>query len=514
MSKELPHLQTVRTLHRPEGTLGVVESFPDLGFGFDRFYFLTNVPEGASRGAHAHKKLRQCLICLSGSVVIDLCDSEQRYSFELSSHDQALIIPPGYWRDLRNFSGNCVVGVLASKLYDETDYIRDFDMFLEWDRQCRVVSDDVPFCPLDRYMEPRSVGRLPRDLRASVQSVLDSGYYIGGAEVAAFEEAFAGACRADHAIGVANGLEALQLCLMAAGIGPGDEVIIPAHTFIATALAVTQVGAEPVLVDVEGDTALIDVARVADAITPRTRAVIPVHLYGQPVDMDGLAGLAARRGLALIEDAAQAHGAEYKGRPCGSLGDMAAFSFYPTKNLGAVGDAGAVTTSDPARAERIRMLGNYGSKIRYQHEALGLNSRLDPIQATVLLRKLAELADWNERRRAHAARYDAGLDGLDGLATPVVRPWATPVWHVYAVQVREGRRQALQEYLRGRGIGTNIHYPTPVHRQSCYRAQDWSAGQFPVAERICAETLSLPLDPLHADDEIDRVIEAVRSFFV
>ncbi|SDO53407.1 dTDP-4-amino-4,6-dideoxygalactose transaminase [Methylobacterium phyllostachyos] len=512
MSREPPRLQLVRTICRPEGTLGVVEAFRDLGFDFERFYFITDIPEGASRGAHAHKTLRQCIICLSGSVTVDLCDSEQKFSFQLSSFEQALIVPPGYWRDLRDFSTHCTVGVLASKPYDESDYIRDFETFLHWDRR-KQETREVSYLPIKRYTDSRYVGRLASDLSESVRETLKSGQYIGGPEVSAFETEFAALCGAEQAVGVANGLEALQLCLMDAGIGCGDEVILPAHTFVATALAVTQVGAEPVLVDVEQDTGLIDVSQVAAAITPRTRAIIPVHLYGHPVDMDPLTALAKSHNILVIEDAAQSHGAAYKGRPCGSLSEAAAFSFYPTKNLGAAGDGGAVTTTTVSRAERIRTLANYGSRVRYEHEKLGLNSRLDPIQASILRRKLTELGGWNERRRALANRYQRGLGGIEGLVTPVVRPWAEPVWHVYAVQVQEGRREALQDYLREHDIGTNIHYPIPIHRQPCFSNKRWRAEGFPIADQFCSQTLSLPLDPLHSDDEIDRVIDVVRNYF-
>jgi dTDP-4-amino-4,6-dideoxygalactose transaminase len=310
-------------------------------------------------------------------------------------------------------------------------------------------------------------------------------------------------------VGVGNGLEALSLALRAWNVGPGDEVIAPAHTFIATALAIDAVGATPVLVDVEPDTGLIDPRLVAEAITPRTRALLPVHLYGHPVDMDGLTAAAGH--LPIIEDAAQAHGALYKGRRCGALGEAAAFSFYPTKNLGALGDGGGIVFDDPARAFAARRLANYGSTAKYVHEALGTNSRLDPIQAAVLSVKLERLDAWNARRRTLAALYLDGLSDVDGLDLPAVRPWAEPVWHVFAVRA-PGRRDALQAWLEAGGVGTNIHYPTPVHLQPCYAGR-WRSGQFPVAEALGASLLSLPLDPSHTDSEIRFVIDRVRAFF-
>jgi dTDP-4-amino-4,6-dideoxygalactose transaminase len=395
--------------------------------------------------------------------------------------------------------------VLASDEYDEADYIRDRGEFEAWQRgEDPVVG--VPYIDLARQSD--AVGP---QLERAIRRVIKSGRLIGGPEVERFEAAFAAHCGADCAVGVGNGLDALSLTLRAWGIGPGDEVIVPAHTFIATALAVEAVGAELVLADVEADTGLLDAARVAAAITPRTRAVLPVHLYGHPVDMDALRAIIPERGVRILEDAAQAHGARYKGRPCGALGDAAGFSFYPTKNLGALGDGGAVTTRDPGLAAEIRRLANYGASTKYRHEVLGGNSRLDPLQAAALGVKLERLEAWNQRRRALAAMYLAGLAGVEGLGLPAVRAWAEPVWHVFAVRA-PGRRAALQTFLESNGVGTNIHYPTPIHRQPCYDGR-WKPGAFPVAEAQANSLLSLPLDPMHTDQEIQFVIDKVRAFF-
>jgi dTDP-4-amino-4,6-dideoxygalactose transaminase len=398
-----------------------------------------------------------------------------------------------------------VVIVLASEEYDEADYIRDHDDFRRWDAGQEPVTA-VPY--LDLARTSRAIGA---EMELAMRRVMKSGWLIGGPEVDRFGARFAAYCGAAEMVGLGNGLDALTLALKAWGIGPGDEVIVPAHTFIASALAVDAAGATPVLVDVEPDTGLMDMARVAAAIGERTRAVMPVHLYGHPADMDGLATVIGGRDIRVLEDACQAHGALYKGRRCGGLGDAAAFSFYPTKNLGALGDGGALTTGNPATAEQVRMLANYGSREKYRHEIMGRNSRLDPLQAAVLDVKLDRLDAWNARRGELALRYVAGLSDVRGLDLPPVRGWARPVWHVFPVRA-PGARDALQAFLAERGVGTNIHYPTPVHLQACYAGR-WSEGEFPAAEALAKSVLSLPLDAMHTDREIDFVISRVREFF-
>lgn len=366
---------------------------------------------------------------------------------------------------------------------------------------------NIPFINL------KASGEIRDEIKEAVARVIDSGIYILGEEVEAFEHQFAAYCDSSECVGVGNGLEALSLTLRAWGIGPGDEVIVPAHTFIATALAVTAVGAQPVLVDVEEDTGLLDVDLVEAAISGRTRAVIPVHLYGQPVDMDRLLGVAEKNGLRVLEDAAQAHGARYKGRRVGSLGHAAAFSFYPTKNLGALGDGGAVTVGDGQTAKAIRQLGNYGSYEKYTHQVMGFNSRLDPIQAAVLNAKLPHLDRWNAHRRDLAHRYLNGLSGLPGIVMPALRAEAEPVWHVFAVRIRDGRRAEIQKALTARGIGTNLHYPRAVHQQPCYLGSETRlrAGLLPNAEKWAAEALSLPLHPHLGLEDIDCVVVALRE---
>jgi len=368
------------------------------------------------------------------------------------------------------------------------------------------VTVKVPFLELKpAYDELRA------DVDAAYRRVMDSGWYIFGQEIEAFETEYAASVGVPHAIAVANGLEALQLVLMAARIGPGDEVIVPSHTYIATWLAVTHVGATIVPCEPDERTWNIDPARVAALITPRTRCILAVHLYGQPADVATLRALADPRGILVLEDAAQSHGATARGIASGALGHAAGVSFYPSKNLGAFGDAGAVTTADPALAARVRTLRNYGSRQRYHHETPGLNSRLSELQCAFLRAKLPHLAAWNERRRRLAAIYRERLTGLDGLTLPHVPAWADPVWHLFVV--RTPRRDELAAHLARGGIASQIHYPIPPHRSGAYAPLGWEQGSFPLAERLAAEVLSLPIGPHHRDEHVHAVCDAVRAFF-
>jgi dTDP-4-amino-4,6-dideoxygalactose transaminase len=352
---------------------------------------------------------------------------------------------------------------------------------------------------------PAAYAELQEEFDAAVKRVMASGAYILGPEVTAFEEEFAAYCGARHAIGVGNGLDALRLILLAYGIGPGDEVIVPSNTFIATWLGVSQAGATPVPVEPDPATHNITAAAVEAAITPATKAIMPVHLYGQPADMDPLVALGRASGIPVIEDAAQAQGARYRGRRAGSLADAAGFSFYPGKNLGAMGDAGAVTTDDDVLADRVRMFRNYGSKVKYHHDVAGMNSRLDSLQAAVLRIKLRRLDEWNDRRRAVAARYLERLAGADELVLPEVPEWADPVWHLFVV--RHPRRDELQARLADAGIDTIIHYPIPPHRTGAYA----TGASLPIAEELAGEVLSLPMGPHLSLDDAERVAEAAGA---
>lgn len=346
-------------------------------------------------------------------------------------------------------------------------------------------------------------------LDAAYARVVDSNWLILGKELEAFEREFADYCGVRHCVGVANGLDALFITLKAMGIGAGDEVIVPSNTYIATWLSVSYAGATPVPVEPDIRTYNIDPERIEVAITPRTKAIMPVHLYGQPADMDPINEIAKRHGLRVIEDAAQAHGARYKGRRTGSLGNAAGFSFYPGKNLGALGDGGAVTTNDDALAEQLRVLRNYGSRTKYHNELKGYNSRLDELQAAFLREKLALLDAWNEQRRLASADYCNALSN-SGLVLPWVPEWAEPVWHLFVV--RSSRRDVLQKTLADRGIATMIHYPIPPHLQPAYAEMKLPRGSLPIAEQIHREVLSLPMYPQFRHDQISRVAEVCCEF--
>lgn len=363
----------------------------------------------------------------------------------------------------------------------------------------------VPFLDLRAaYLELRD------ELDAALLRVADSGWYLLGAELQSFEEEFAAFVGTKHCVGVANGLDALHLSLLALGVGPGDEVLVPSNTYVATWLAVSMVGAQPVPVEPDPASYNMDPDRLESAITPRTKAVLPVHLYGCPAAMDRIGAVAAHHGLAVLEDAAQAHGARAGGTRAGALGTAAAWSFYPGKNLGAFGDAGAVTTNDESIRDRIRVLRNYGSRVKYVNEVRGFNSRLDDIQAAVLRAKLRHLDEWNARRSRLAVRYQDGLAGLP-LELPTVPAGMEHAWHLYVVRTPE--RDRLRDSLAGKGVDTLIHYPIPPHRQEAYQSLGFAPDAFPIAQRIHDEVLSLPLGPHLALEQQDRVIDAMVSFF-
>ena len=373
-------------------------------------------------------------------------------------------------------------------------------------RRSRSRQGTIPF--LDVRADYRA---LRRDLDDAYFRVMNSGQYVHGQELDAFEREFAAFCGTRHAIGVGNGLDALTIALRARDVGPGDEVIVPAHTFIATWLAVQRVGAAIVPVDVEPDSLLIDLEAAASAVTSRTAAIIPVHLYGQAADMTTLDRLAERHGLLVLGDAAQAHGAAHRGRNVGELGDIAAFSFYPAKNLGGFGDGGALTTDDDALAARAARLRNYGAADHHEFAEFGLNSRLDSLQAAFLRVKLQALPEWNRRRAAVARTYLSGLSDLPELILP---KWPASgdesVWHLFCV--RHPRRDALSAHLNGLGVHTHVHYRVPPHRSEAFVRLDFADGAFPVTEAAAASLLSLPIGPHLSDFDVEAVVDAARSF--
>ncbi len=361
----------------------------------------------------------------------------------------------------------------------------------------------IPFLDLRAsYLE------LKTEIDAAISRVLESGCYVLGPEVEAFENEWAIFCGAKRAVGVANGLDALTLALRALDIGDADEVIVPSNTYVATWLAVSGVGAKPVPVEPDAATGNMDPMKIEAAITSRTRAILPVHLYGQPADLDPILEIASRYGVRVVEDAAQAHGARYKGRQIGTHGDIVCWSFYPGKNLGALGDAGAITTNDVALAERVTLLRNYGSEKKYVNVEAGVNSRLDPLQAAILRVKLATLGDWTERRRKLAEFYTGSLQGI-GLILPEVPVWAEPVWHLYVV--RSTNREVLQTSLTHAGIETLIHYPIPPHMQKAYANLKIKADELPLARQLASEVLSLPMGP-HIDMvSAERIVAVIRT---
>lgn len=363
---------------------------------------------------------------------------------------------------------------------------------------------DVPFLDLKAgYAE------LKAELDGASERVLSSGHYILGPEVENFEKEFAEHCGVRSCVGVNSGLDALHLILRAMGIGEGDEVIVPSNTYIATWIAVTLAGAKPVPVEPVEATHNLDPALIERAVTKRTRAIMPVHLYGQPADMDAINAVAKKHSLRVIEDAAQAHGARCRGRRAGSLGHAAGFSFYPTKNLGAFGDGGAVTTDDAELADKVRVLRNYGSRARYVNEVKGINSRLDPLQAALLRVKLKKLDEWNRRRRLLADRYVKALKDVPGLVLPRVPEWAEAVWHLFIV--RHARRDELMKFLAAQGVSTLVHYPVPPHRSEAYQSE-MAGRSFPLAEALSGSVLSLPTGPHLTDGQAETVCHAIRKF--
>jgi len=349
-----------------------------------------------------------------------------------------------------------------------------------------------------------------QELIEAFTRVLDSGWYILGEEVKQFESSFAEFCGAKYCVGVSNGLDALHLILRAYDIGDGDEVIVPANTFIATWLAVTYSGATPIPVEPNAETYNIDPLRIEAAITPRTKAIMAVHLYGQPAEMDSIMEIAEKYGLKVIEDAAQAHGALYKGRKAGNLGHAAGFSFYPGKNLGAIGDAGAVVTNDAILAEKLRVLVNYGSKIKYKNEVQGFNNRLDEVQAALLAVKLPALNDEIKRRQEIAEKYSLGLKGLP-IQLPAISSQLNSAWHLYVIRAKN--RDLLQAFLNENGVASLIHYPIPPHLQLAYKDLNYGVGDFPLSESIHDEVLSLPIGSHLNDEQVECVISLVKQFY-
>lgn len=413
--------------------------------------------------------------------------------------------------DYNDIQGSLIIA--SAKAIDAKVITRDLDMIKKYPdialhtddflTQHQEKTQKIPFLDLKAtYQE------LNTELEQGFDRILNSGWYILGPEVEAFEAEFAAYCEASYCVGVANGLDALHLALLALNVKPGDEVIVPSNTYIATWLAVSQCGAIPIPVEPDPQTYNIDPAKIEAAITPRTKVILPVHLYGQPADMDPILAIAKKHNLRVLEDGAQAHGARYKGKQLGAHGDVVAWSFYPGKNLGAYGDGGAITTNDPEIADRINVLRNYGSRVKYVNEVRGFNSRLDPLQAAALRVKLTVLDEWNARRTAIANRYHNELVNTD-LLLPFIPEWAEPAWHLYVIQ--HPQRDALQKQLSKAGIGSLIHYPIPPHLQAAYCELGFGKGDFPLSENIHQNILSLPIGPQLNIAGVDKVIATLKA---
>lgn len=495
---DVPHYDD----HR--GSLGILEASKVAGFNFLRVYYLYGSKhDKMERGFHAHKELKQLMLCVNGTCTIKLEGTFGHKSYSLNNPREALLVPAATWREVQ-LSNDAFLVVLSSAEYSEQDYIRDYAEFKEWLEKLQKVSF-VPYLTLDRVHDIHYL-----EINNAIANVIDQGNFIGGEFVKNFECEFAEYCGTKYAIGCGNGLDALTLILHALNIGSGDEVIVPVNSFIATALAVERVGAKTVFIDCAQDYNL-DVQLIENLITNKTKAIIAVHLYGMPAKMDEINHIAQKHNLYVIEDAAQAHGAIYKNHKIGSLSIAAGFSFYPTKNLGALGDAGAVVTNDIQLAEKIRLLSNYGSKEKYQHKILGYNSRLDPIQASVLSLKLKFLDARNARRRELAAIYLSNLR-IPDIELPISAEDTLPVWHVFPILVKDlEERKSLVAYLVANNIGTNIHYPKIIQQQDPYVNYE---GHFPNASQLADRILSLPLDAEHTVQEISYVIQKIKEFYV
>lgn len=502
-----PTLIDIET-HKTEksGALSVIQANKHLGFPIRRLYYIHSVDDNQARGFHGHKKLRQCIVAVSGSVTLELEGCGDKYSFELDSPTKGVLVPAGFWRDMKNFTEGTVLMVLASDDYDPEDYIHDKDEFRAFEASRNTVTK-VGYLAMHRRYE-----ELRLELQQTTEDVLSETSYIMGPRLAKFEKSFAEFSDAKYCIGTGNGLDALEILLRASGIGKGDEVIISAGGFIATPLAIMRVGAIPVFAECDS-WGNIDPKHIEAAITNNTKAILPTHLYGIPADMDPINDIAKRHNLAVFEDSCQAHGAKYKNRTCGSLSDGAAFSFYPTKNLGAFGDAGCLTTNSKDFADAALKLRSYGASVKYQHDIIGFNSRLDEMQAALLQCLLPHLPAWNEKRRQLAAMYLEQLSNIEEIVLPVIDSSMVPVWHVFPIMVPADKREAFCNHLADNNVGYNIHYPTAMHLQPCCSHLGYKAGDFPQAERLADCEVSLPLDPYHTEEEINFVINAVASFF-
>lgn len=494
----------------PDGSLTEVENTEAFPFDIKRIYYIYDVPAGSERGGHAHRREQTLIVAASGAFTVRLSDGKRERAFHLDRPFQALYIEPGLWDVLDNFSSGAVCLVLTSECFSEGDYIRDYDQY----RDMVDATAPIPFLDLEAVNAPYIT-----EISNAVASVVAGGPYIGGEQVSALEREMAHVSQTPYAVGVSNGLDALRLILRAyiqlGRLQPGDEVIVPANTYIASVLAITDNGLKPVFADVSASTFNLDTSRLEGLITPRTRAIMPVHLYGRVCWDSALADFAERHDLIVVEDNAQAIGAQssvaglFGAYATGGLGHAAGMSFYPTKNIGAMGDAGIVTTHDRVLADTVRALANYGSDRRYHNIYAGLNCRLDPLQAAVLRAKLPHLDEVSRCRRDIAAAYDALIDNPLVIKPEIPASASEHVWHQYVVRVDD--RDAFRRHMADNGVATDINYPVNPLHQPCYEAE-YGHASVPVADMLAAQVVSLPLNTALTPTQVRRITDAVNSW--
>lgn len=502
----IPRVVELSSYAVKNGVINVAEFGSELPFVAKRNYLITAKDASIKGGEHAHKDLDQFFMCVKGSFNIKLSDGQQTFEFELSTISVGLFVPAGWWRTY-DLSEDGVVSVLASEVYDEHDYIHDFKELQKFHQKQK----EIPFLDL------RSVNRqYETDFLDSLSKSIHTSSFVDGVKVERFERDFSEYCGTKYAVSCGNGYDALYLALLALGVGSGDEVIVPSNTFIATAFAVSRTGATPVFVDCTQTDYSLDVTQLNEVFSNKTVGVIPVHLFGIPANMDEINSFAVKKGLFVIEDAAQAHGAKYKSKRVGSLGDVGCFSFYPSKNLGALGDAGCITTNDPSVARKIRLLRNYGSEEKYIHETFGMNSRMDAIQAAFLSTKLKGLNVDNELRLKIASTYTQKLRDIKNMLVVNPRDNVTPSWHLYPIVLKSGNPTSMLDFLAKRGVQAGRHYPVPAHLSPVYnngnlpsrRSNDLSCS-----ERYSSNCVSLPIDPHLSGSSIDDITDAVADYF-
>lgn len=496
------------------GDLTVIENTEFCPFKIKRVYYLYDVPADADRGGHSHRSLESLIIAVSGSFAVTLDDGKDKRTYTLDRPFRALYVQKGIWRTLSNFSSGSVCLVVASEKYDEDDYVRDYSAFLQLTAHKRS-NGGLKYSFLDLAEVNRPY--MPELVEAATK-VITSGHYIGGEEVEQFESEAAKVAEVEHAVGVSNGLDALRLILrgyMELGrIKPGQEVIVPSNTFIATVLAITDCGLKPVFVEPDYETSNIDTSRIEQAITPQTAAIMPVHLYGLVAWDEEMNRIAAAHNLLVIEDCAQAFGAVspvpglFGTKAAGGLGHAAGVSFYPTKNIGALGDAGMVLTHDADLARAVESLRNYGTDVVYHNIYAGLNCRLDPIQAAMLRVKLRHLKEENDLRISFANCYRSHINNPLVALPPAPELHGSHVYHQYVVRVKD--RDAFRAYLQNRGVGTNIHYPTPPHKQPCY--SQFSHFDLPIAERLGGEVVSLPMNNTLTPEAVIEISKIINEY--